>query len=216
MVQCAQAVYKNKSIIKQYVLDDLSVTTLELTPQSLQNADFGVFISNSARDNEVFDSLKMLAQPLLQNDKAKMGDIIRLFKASSVQELEKQILQSEDRMQQEMMQQIQAQQEAQQAATQAQLQMKQMEFEFESNLQAQKDQAELQRLMIEIQANSNMIDPMEAEKLALERMKLDKDERLKKMELKSKEKMNKEDADSAEKIAKINAKKAASRNNSSS
>lgn len=206
MVQCAQAVYKNKSMIKQYVLDDLSVATLELTPESLQNADFGVFVSNSARDNEVFDSLKMLAQPLLQNDKAKMGDIIRLFKATSTQELEKQILQSEEQMQQEMMQQIQAQQEAQQAATQAQLQMKQMEFEFQSQLQAQKDQAEMQRIIIEAQLEGNMIDPMEAEKLALERAKIDSNERIKKMEVKSKEKISDKDNQTDEKIAKINAK----------
>lgn len=108
-VSLAQACWQNKPILKQYVLDDLSLATLELTPGELDNADFGVFLSNHIKDNEVFETLRAMIQPLVQNDKAKMSDIIKMIKANSVQELATQIEASEEKMEQQQQQQFQAQ-----------------------------------------------------------------------------------------------------------
>jgi len=148
LVNVTQSCWKNKSILKQFVLDDLSIQALKLSPDELKNADFGVFISNSSRDNEVFENLRGLAQPLLQNDKAKFTDIIRLLKSESIGELESQIEQSEKSSIQQQMQEIQAQQEAQREATQAQVQLQQAEWEHEKDLQAQKDNAAMEREII--------------------------------------------------------------------
>ena len=109
LIQCAQAAWKDKSIIKQYVLDDLSYGTLQMEPDSLTNADFGIFITNSSKEQELFESLKQLAQPLLQNDKAKLSDIINIYKSTSSQELEQNILSAEAAADA----QLQAQQQAQ-------------------------------------------------------------------------------------------------------
>lgn len=126
MVQIGQNCFKNKSLVKQFVLDDLSLQTLELTPDSLVNSDFGVFISDSSKDNQTFESIKSLSQPLIQNDKAKFSDIITLLKATSIEELERDIRLSEENFTKEQQQMQQQQMEGQAA-----LQKAQQDFELE-------------------------------------------------------------------------------------
>ena len=202
LLQCAQSVWQKKSIIRQYVLDDMSVQTLQLTPSSLENSDFGVFVSNSTRDNELFDSLKNLAQPLLQNDKAKFSDIIKLLKSTSVRELELNIKESEKQLQQEAIEQIRAQQEAQMQAQQMQVQLKEREFAHEREMQAQKDAAALERELIKAtgfgaDVDENSIpDPLEYKQFQQE-LKLEYD----KLAHDSKE--GDKERDTKEKIAKI-------------
>lgn len=123
VVQCAISCWRNKSIIKQYVLDDLSTATLKISPDLLTNMDIGVFVSSLVDDEKLFLNIQNLAQPLIQNDKANFSDIIKLFKATSSTELEKHIQSSEKAFADQQMQQIQAQQQAQQAQTEAMMQL---------------------------------------------------------------------------------------------
>lgn len=206
LLQCAQECWREKSVIKQYVLDDLSLRTLDISDPSILNSDYGVFVSNLGKDTELFNTLKQLAQPLIQNDKAKFTDIIKLFKANSVPQLEKEIQASERRLQQEQLEQIQAQQESQQQAMQIQMQMKQAEFEHEKAIQAQKDAAAMEREIIKATSwggdvnENNVPDVLEIEKfkhqsnvdsakIELERDKMKHDATEKEKERKSKEKI---------------------------
>jgi len=128
-VQTLQQVYKNKSITKQYVLDDMSIQTLEMSPDTLNNVDLGVFVSNSPKEEAIFESLKSLSQALVQNDKAKFSDLIKMLKTESIEELEGYIKESEASaitMQQEMMKQQQ----------QAQIQLQQEDQSFQLEFQA--------------------------------------------------------------------------------
>src|SRR5690606_16136375 len=95
LVNTAQICYKGKSITKQFILDDLSLATLTLTPDSLSNASFGVFVTDSPKEQFIFDTLQGLSQALLQNDKAKFSDIIKMLEATSTEQLKQQIIQSE-------------------------------------------------------------------------------------------------------------------------
>ena len=181
-VQTAQTCYKHKSTVKQFVLDDMSLQTLELTPDSLVNSDFGVFISDSSKDNEIFESIKSLAQPLLQNDKAKFSDIITMLKATSTQELERDIKSAEDISSKE-------QQQMQQMQQQAQMELQQNQQEFALLLQKNELDAKLQIAEIDVfkfqkdlDINNNGVpDPLEIEKLkidtALKTRKLDLEEK---------------------------------------
>lgn len=207
LVQCAQTCWKEKSIIKQYVLDDLSVATLKVTPSQIENSDFGVFISNIASDNELFANIKSLAQPLIQNDKAKFTDIISLFKATSVGELEAKIEKSEKQLQQEQLEQIRAQQEAQQQQMQMAAQQQQAQWQHEKELQAQKDAAALQREVIKLSAKDGDTTEEGISAVELHKMKMD-EEKLRLEEKKLKVENENKDADrrSREKIAKMKPK----------
>lgn len=129
LINTAQVAYKGSSMLKQFVLDDLSLATLQLTPDSLSNESFGIFVTDSPKEQFVFDTLQALAQPLLQNDKAKFSDIIKMLESTSIEQLKNQIIQSEARTEKT----LQAQQEQQ---LQAQMQMQQEQQAFQLELQA--------------------------------------------------------------------------------
>lgn len=110
-------------------MDDLSIATLQFTPDSLTNASFGVFVTDSPKEQYIFDTLQALGQSLIQNDKAKFSDIIKLLEATSTEQLKRQIIQSEKESQQSEQQQFEAQLQAQQ---QAQLAEQEFQLEFQS------------------------------------------------------------------------------------
>ena len=112
LVQTAQNCYKEKSIVKQYVLDDLSIATLEISPNDLNNADLGVFISSAIKDHELFKSLQGLAADLIRSTRASFSDLISLYTATSSEELKNNILASEEKSNALNQQQAQAQNEA--------------------------------------------------------------------------------------------------------
>lgn len=124
LVQCAQIAFKDKRIIRQFVLDDLSVASIDLDPLEFSNADFGVFISNATNDNEMFEAMRYYAQALIQNDKIDASGVMAIFEATSVNKLKRAILEGERRRQMELMQQLQAQQQAEMQAQQAEAQLR--------------------------------------------------------------------------------------------
>lgn len=198
LLQYAQAAWKDKSVIKQYVLDDASIHTLELTPSFFRNADVGVFISNSSRDNDVFNTLKQLTQPLIQNDKATMSDIIKLFKATSVQQLEQQIEESELKMQQMQQQQLEEQKRMQLEQQKFDLQKDEAQRQHEMTIAQIEAQTDLTIAGIKAQASLATADDggnslekekleldrkIAEEKLKLERKKLEQDKILKEKQI---------------------------------
>jgi hypothetical protein len=198
LIQYTQSAWKNKSVIKQYVLDDTSIQTLELTPEFFKNSDYGIFISNSSKDNDVFQTLRQLSQPLIQNDKASMADIIKLFKATSVQQLEQQIEETELKSQQA--QQAQAEENRKLAEAQQKFMIEQEEAKraHEVRLKEMELQADLALAGLKAQTDLAKANPEEdtlardkfeldrkvqEEKLRLEKKKLEQDKQLKKEQL---------------------------------
>lgn len=126
LLSMTQQAWKEKSVVKQFVLDDLSLATLELSPDDLDNSQYGVFVTDSAREQKMFESLQMMSESLVQANKAKFSDLIELYAATSSQELASKIRQSEDLAIQQAAQQ-------QQQEIQAQMQMAQEKQAWESS-----------------------------------------------------------------------------------
>lgn len=126
LLEVTQSCWKNKdTITKQFVLDDLSISTLQFTPSSLANSTFGVFVVNSVKEAEVFNTLRQLSMTLLQSDKATFSDIISTLDTTSTQDLKAKIKQSENEANQRIQQQQQAQLESAER-----LQKQQQDFEL--------------------------------------------------------------------------------------
>jgi len=136
LLQTAQYCFKHKSFKKAFILDDMSIETLNITPDSLENADFGVFVSNSPKENQLFETLRNLSQSFIQNDKAKVSDIIRMFRTDSMSELEAIIKTSEQEADAQM-------QQMQQQQLEAQMQMQQAQQAFELEKQARELETKL-------------------------------------------------------------------------
>jgi hypothetical protein len=202
MIQCAQVLLKNKGTTKQYVLDDLSLHTLQVTPDFFHNSDFGVFISNSLKDTELFQNLKQLSQVLLQTDRARISDIIKMYKATSISDLASKIEQSEKDFDAKQREQQEMQQQMQQEQIQAEMQEREAQRIHERELQAQRDQAALERELLKIQGNLSE-SSIDSQKLEIEKEKLSLEKEVKDKELKHEAKENEKDRQSAEKIAAI-------------
>lgn len=126
LAQNAQVAYKSKGLLTQFILDDQSISTLEINPESLVNADFGIFLTDASREEEIFQTLQQWGQALIQNDKATFSDMIKMLKTNSTEELESIIEQAEVTRQNQLQQQQQQDQQLQ-----LQLQQNQQEFELE-------------------------------------------------------------------------------------
>jgi hypothetical protein len=132
-IQIAQFTIKNKSVIKQAILDDGSIQVLELTPDDVVNSDFGLFVSNNYQDVKKFEKLENLSLSLLQSDRASFSDIIKMFDANSIASLKAEIIHSEearnknDQAQSQAQMQSNAEQLA--AARQHEIILKNMELE---------------------------------------------------------------------------------------
>lgn len=199
LVEC----YKGKKITKQFVLDDLSIETLNITPETFNNSQFGIFVSNSPKDDYVFKSLANLAQPLLQNDKAKFSDIVKMLRTDSTEELESYIVESEAAS-------IRAAQEQQQAQMQANQQMQQAQHDFELLKQANELDAKI--LIAEIDSFKFQKDQDVNDNNVPDQFELDKwreDLKIKRDKLTLEEKKLKHQKEVDEQQLKIKAKQAA-------
>jgi hypothetical protein len=201
LIHVAQHVWKGKSIIKQYVLDDMSLSTLELSPEDVSNCDLGVFLTDSGKEYEMFSALKSISDGLLNTNRATFSDLITLYEANSSAELKAAIRQSEEetfkREQQSQQQQIEAAQQQQQAQQQFDIMMQDRLFEHKERLA----QIEVFKFQKDIDIDNNGIpDPLEIQKFI-------SDQNLRERELDLAEKKFEKESDLKEKDLKIKARK---------
>jgi len=187
-----------------YITSEGLSAFVQVNGDDLKFRDLKVFPTNRPEDKQMFDELRALAQPLMQNG-GSLYDVIELYSTKSMREMKKTFKDLRDK--QEAMQQQQMQQQQQQIDQQneqAQAQMQQA-IQMKQADQAHDDyQRELDRLSKEkiaiIQAtgfgnvesedvNANTIpDVLEMSKLAQAESKATKDYGLKMADLQSKTK----------------------------
>lgn len=169
LIAAAKQAWRDKSVLKQYVLDDLSLATLEMTEGDLTDAEIGVFVTDSGKEHEMFQALKGIADGLLNTNRATFTDLIRLYEANSSAELKAGIMASEEKA-------IQQEQQKQQMDIQAAQQAQQAQQEFELEKQAREHEHEV--LIAQIESfkfqqdqdsdNNGIPDPLEIMKLRQE------------------------------------------------
>lgn len=103
-----------------YILDDLSVKTLMMDTDLLDISEYGIFVTNSMRSDEVLQVVQQLSHAALQNQKIELSDVIKVMRSQSVPEAES-ILKAAEKQTQESMQQAQQQQAQQQKEIQQQM-----------------------------------------------------------------------------------------------
>ena len=125
LIECAKNAWEKSKKI-QYIMDDAERILINIDSEIFCNSDFGVFMTDSAKDMKVLEDLKGLAQIALQSNRAKLSDMITILKSDSISEVENKIKLSEQELAQEQAQQGQDQLRANQEAENARL-----EFEYE-------------------------------------------------------------------------------------
>lgn len=95
-----------------YVLDDMSLKTLTIDPGLLENSTLGVFIDDSGKAQDIKDMITSLAQAAVQNQQAKIPDIIAVLKQDSISIAEDILRKSQREIQEDAMASQKAQQES--------------------------------------------------------------------------------------------------------
>lgn len=116
----------------QYVTDDMTDVLFTVDAEDFVNADYGVFVSNSSKDQLALQEMKGLLQAALQADKIMLSDAINVLNTTSISDMKGKLLKSEQEMLQRQQQQQQQQQEMQQQQIAAQQQMAEQQRQFEA------------------------------------------------------------------------------------
>ena len=123
LIETAKVCYSNKKPQKlSYVLDDLSVRTLDLDPALLDNSTIGLFVTDSSSAQEIKDTITQLAHAALQNQSVKFSDIVSILKETSITAAEDRLkaseVESEERANQAEMARIKAQKDLEESKVQ--------------------------------------------------------------------------------------------------
>lgn len=115
LIEIAKVVYPSGKKIN-YILDDMSRVFLEIS-EEFQDADYGVFVTNSAKETKAFEDLKSIAEQAAASGLMTLTDLMSIFTSNSLAEVKNTIKDSEAKAQQE----AQAEREAQMEQVQAQI-----------------------------------------------------------------------------------------------
>jgi len=97
LLETAKIAYHNSNKKKlTYVLDDMSRKIINLDMGLLDNSTLGLFISNSAKAQEILDTLKQLSHAALQNQKIELSDVSAVLRQEGVVEVEETLKVAEE------------------------------------------------------------------------------------------------------------------------
>lgn len=204
----------------QYITDDLSTVLFTIDGDDFINADYGVFLSNTTKDQQSLEMLKQLLQAALQNDKIQLSSVIDVLNSNSLSDIKSRLLQAEEEAQQAAQESAQMEQQLQQKIHEETMQLEQEKLDLEKykidqEVQAKIYTAEMQSLAIDEGSSPDSIintgeqalkqqelhskNFNEQQKLAQEKELKNKELKLKEKEIQHKEKVEKLKLDLVEK-----------------
>lgn len=180
----------------QYILDDMTTHLLTVDPIALPESSFGIFVSDSSKDRELYLTMKQLAHAAVQNQTAELSDIIKMLSTDSTAEIKTLLEKSEDsrkaREEQQLNQQQQQGQmqiEAQKEIEAAKTQLKKYEIDEDNDTKIKVAEINAFRGKEDQDINGNQIpDQLEIEKLKIQVQNTDKKMDLENRKLDVKEK----------------------------
>ncbi|MBC7088644.1 MAG: hypothetical protein H5T96_09315, partial [Tissierellales bacterium] len=147
ILDAAQYIESNKEVSTQsYITAEGNSAFIQVNGNDLKFRDLWVFPTNRPEDTKMFNELRMLAQPAMQNG-ASFYDIIELWSTNSVREIKRKFKDLRDfQMQQQQQAQQLEQQKLEQAQQIAAVQMQQQELQRKEEMINQNYQNELDRI----------------------------------------------------------------------
>ena len=123
LIEAAKEAWKGKSKKLQYVADDMATIFFEVDGNEFVNSEFGVFVTDSSKDQEALQSLKQLTQVALQSEKIEFSDVVDLYLSDSLSDIKNKLKDSERKK-------SEAQQEAVMADVQEKRDLLQKEYDL--------------------------------------------------------------------------------------
>jgi len=197
---------QNPTSTLSYINSQGASAFVQVNGVDLKFRDLKIFPTNRPEDKKLFEEIRLLAQPLLQNG-GSFHDVIELFATDSIRQMRKtfkKLQEKQDQFQQQTFNQEQQKLQQDQQIAQANLQLQAEEKERDrqnENYQKELDRLSKERIAViqatgfgkvgfEDEDKDNVPDVMEVNKLSFERDKLNKEFLLKQKEQQTKQKQD--------------------------
>jgi hypothetical protein len=162
-----------------FILGDAGYKMLNILPDVALN-DYGIFMGDAGKDDALKTQVQQMSQAALQSGTITLLDALKVLKADTMTEaqhvLEQGIEAMQGQMQQQQeaaMQQQQAQAEAEQAKLAAEKELKQMDIDGRIQVAQINAEARVAAQEVSSDANRDIDDTREKNKIVLEKVKAD-------------------------------------------
>lgn len=155
LIDVAKMAWRNGKKI-QYIMDDMSKVFMNIEGDDFSSTSYGVFVSNSSKDDRTIDQLRNLAQSALQSGVTSFADIADIIQDESITSIQRKLKEAQSNIEQK-------QQEASSAEQQTQQQVAQMAQQTEEMKQQREDaraqlEADTKIKVAEINAEARLAD----------------------------------------------------------
>src|SRR5690606_9968912 len=99
LIECAKTAYPEGKKIN-YILDDMSRIFLTIDEQ-FQNADYGVFVTNTAKETKALEDLRAIAQQAVASGIVSLKELVSIFDSNSISDIKDVVNKAEQRVQEE-------------------------------------------------------------------------------------------------------------------
>lgn len=214
LLEAAKIAWKDRSFVREFVLDTGTREILEFEYNEFIEATYGVDVTNSSNDMQTLQALKSLGERFLQNN-GSLSIIADLYRTGNVGDMQRKIETYEENLQKAEQERFQQEQQLKQEEVQATQEMEAQKAQMDYDLEIEKmDREDMNKQLdreskIQLETikalgfakdtdvNENSIpDVLEQEKLALESVRTSYDQSIKDRELK----LKKEQVDSDTKL----------------
>lgn len=124
MVEAAKEAWKDGSKKLQYITDDLATEFFNIDQNTFTDSEYGVFVSDSAKDIEALGALKELTHAAMQNDRIMLSSVADVYSSDSLSDVKAKLMEVEE-------QSVQRQEKAQESQQEAVMKVEQLKKEAE-------------------------------------------------------------------------------------
>lgn len=86
LLECCKFAYEDGKKIN-HIVDEIYTETITVDGEKFIDSDYGVFVTNSSKDNEIKQKVEGLFQVALQQEKLQLSDLIKGMQSDSVTEM---------------------------------------------------------------------------------------------------------------------------------
>lgn len=158
-LETAKVAWKGKKFKRQFILDDGSQAILDFDSDLFVESSYGVYITSATEDHEMMQTLRSLAQPLIQNG-GTISMVMDLYRTKDPALLQRKMETYEQEIKEELAKQREAEIQMQQAQLQAQAnqeEAKLQQAELE-NIRDNKTKLEIALLQAGESANTKQLE----------------------------------------------------------
>lgn len=150
---------KNNPLKSQIVMGDMLTEIFEANEDDFNQAELGIFISDSTKDGELLQTLKQMSGELAKSQQIQFGELAAIFSSNSISGLVRKIENAQKKRNEQQQQSEQKQVESTEKIKQEEIAWKERELRSKLNMDKYKIDTDLLMKQMELERDGITIDP---------------------------------------------------------